>query len=100
MSNLVQLEQQLFAHDLEGAHLARVFLLCEEDLAIAALANLGQNLEVALLQSDATLAKVGSLSTGILGPQLSVAFLVSGGRCRDVGLEGGQPLLSRADIRK
>jgi len=48
VANLVQLEQQLLAHDLQSAHLTRVFLLGQVDLSIATLTDLCENLEVTL----------------------------------------------------
>ena len=46
VSNLIKLEEELLAHDLERAYFSRILLLCEEDLTVAALTDLGQNGEV------------------------------------------------------
>lgn len=48
VANLVQLEQQLLAHDLQSAHFTRILLLGQIDLSIATLADLCENLEVTL----------------------------------------------------
>ena len=48
VSNFVHLEEQLLAHDLQGAYLACILLRRKVDLAIATLANLGEDLEVTI----------------------------------------------------
>jgi hypothetical protein len=48
MADLIELEQQLFAHDFQSAHFLGVLFLGQVDLSIASLPDLCQNLEVAL----------------------------------------------------
>lgn len=83
MTNLVQLEQQLLAHHLQRADLSRVLLLCKEHLAITALANLGQDLEVSLPQPRASLAEVRPFPTEVL---VEGVVVFSFGCCRWRGI--------------
>lgn len=48
MSNLVHLEQELLAHDLQSADLARIFLLRKIYLTIPTLTNLRENVEITI----------------------------------------------------
>ena len=56
MPDLIQLEQQLLTHYLQGTNFARILLRREEYLPIAALPDLGENLKVTMLESCASLA--------------------------------------------
>src|SRR4051812_6967280 len=99
MADLVQLEQQLLAHDLECAHLLSILLLGKKHLAVATLANLGQDLEVSLSQSDSPLAQIGAFPTCVFGPHLVICLLVRlffG----VLGLESSEAVLSRAYVGK
>ena len=82
------LEEELLAYDLEGAHLLGVLLLSQEYLAITALTNLGENLEITMSEAHSALAERSALSAGVLVPQLVVFFLVGLGRGRNVCFEG------------
>lgn len=98
MTDFVQLEEQLFAHDLEGADFSRVLLLGQKHLAVTSLADLRQDLEVTMSETNSSLSKVCALSTSVLGPHLSMGLLVGIGRRGELVLEGIQSVLSRADI--
>lgn len=74
MTDLVQLKQQLLAHDFEGTNFTGVLFLSQVHLSITTLANLGENLEVALPQSSASLAEVGTFTTEILCKSIVVLF--------------------------
>ena len=65
MSDLIKLEQELLAHDLERAHLFCVLLLGQEYLAIAALSDLREDLEVTVAQPCTTLAQIGAFPAEI-----------------------------------
>ena len=67
MANLIQLEQQLLAHDLQRAHLSRVLLLGQVDLAVSTLTDLCENLEIAMSQLCSPLSQIGPLASEILG---------------------------------
>lgn len=56
MSNLIQFEQQLLAHDLQRANFPGIFLLSKEDLSISTLTNLCKDLEIALPETNAALS--------------------------------------------
>lgn len=79
VSNFIQLEQELLAHDLQSADLPCVFLLRKINLPISSLANLCENLEVTLPQSSSSLAEIGSLTAKILGKSI-IVFGFWGGR--------------------
>jgi hypothetical protein len=51
VSNLVQLKEQLLAHDFQGTDFAGVFLLSKIDLPVSTLSNLSENLKVAVSES-------------------------------------------------
>jgi hypothetical protein len=59
--------------------------LCQIDLTIATLADLGQNLKVVLTQAGATLAKMGTLATQIL--EQGWLVIINRGR-RRIGVGG------------
>lgn len=65
MSDLIKLEQELLAHDLERADLARILLRREIDLSIATLTNLCEDLEVTVAQPCTTLAQIGAFPAEI-----------------------------------
>lgn len=87
MADFVKFEQQLLAHDFQCANLLRIFLLGQENLAIAALSHLCENLEVTLSESYPSLAEIGSLSAGIFVPHMSEGFFVGIRRKGVFGLE-------------
>jgi hypothetical protein len=87
VANFVQLEQELLAHDFQGANFSCVLLLCEVHLTIAALSDLGQDLEVCVPQSGASLSKVCSLPTQVLAECLVVLGFRCGWRGRILRLE-------------
>jgi hypothetical protein len=94
MANLVQLEQQLLAHDLQGADFLGILLLGQVDLAVASLANLRQDLEVALPQPRASLAEVGSLTAKVLSQGIVVLGFWRVRRRGVLRLELGQAVLA------
>lgn len=98
VAHLVQLEQQLLAHDLQGAHLLRVLLLGQEHLTVTTLPDLCQDLEVALSESHTPLAQVCPLATGVLAPHLLIGLLIGLGRFRVFGAEGVEAALAVASI--
>lgn len=98
VADFVELEQQLLAHDLQGAHFTRVLLLRQEDLTIATLANLCEDLEVALSQAGAALPQIGALPAQVFGQSL-VVFVLGCGRRRGVlSLELLQAVLARVHV--
>jgi len=98
VANLIQLEEQLLAHDLQRADLSRVLLLGQEHLAIATLADLREYLEVGMPKANATFAQVSPLSACILVPHLIVRLLIGPGRRGELRLEGLEPVLSVSHI--
>lgn len=98
VADLIQLEQQLLAHDLQGANLLRIFLLCEEDLTVATLADLRQDLEVTLSESHSPLAEIRPLPTSVLVPHLFIGLFIGIRRSGVFGLEGIETALSVADV--
>lgn len=66
MANLVQLEQQLFAHHLQSTHFFGVLFLSQVYLPIASLADLCEDLEITLPQSCPSLAEIGTLAAEVL----------------------------------
>lgn len=87
MADLVQLEKQFLAHNLQCADLARVLLLGQIDLSIASLTDLSEDLEVALPQARPSLAQIGALTTEILCKGIIVLCLRCLGRRRILGLK-------------
>lgn len=98
MANLVQLEQKLLAHHLQSAHFSRILLLRQKDLAVAALSNLCEDLEVSLPQPSPPLAEISSLSSKILIERLIVFVLRGSGRCGVLSLELGEAVLARVHV--
>jgi hypothetical protein len=98
MTNLVELEEKLLAHDLERAHFACIFLLRQIYLSIATLPDLRQNLEVALPQPCTSLPEVGSLAPKVLRKSVAVFCLGGGRRRRVLGFELREPALASMDI--
>jgi hypothetical protein len=98
VSNLIQLEQQLLAHDLQGADLSGILLLSEEDLSISTLSNLCKDLEIALAKTDSTLSEIGTLSSNIFLPDRIIRFLVGCRRFGEFGFEVTESSLSLSDI--
>lgn len=98
MADLVELEQQLLAHDLQRADLLGILLLSQEHLAIATLSDLRKNLKVTLSESHPSLAEIGSLSTGILVPHMGEGLFVGIGRKGVLVFEGIESVLAVADV--
>lgn len=98
MSNLIQLEQQLLAHNLQRTNLPSVLLLSEEDLSISALSNLCKNLEIPLAKTHSTLSQIGTLSTNIFLPDRIVCFFGSCWRIGEFGFEVAESVLSSSDV--
>lgn len=100
MANLVELEQQLLAHHLQSTNFACVLFLGQKDLSISSLANLCEDLEIALSKPDSSFSKIGTFSAGVFVPHLSMVLLVGLWWRWIFGLEGCQTLLSGPDIGK
>lgn len=98
VSDLVQLEQQLLAHNLQRTHLSGVLFLGEEDLTIPTLSNLRKNLKVSLSETDSALSKVGSLSANIFLPDRIVCFFWCSWGCGIFGFEVSESGLASANI--
>lgn len=98
MPDLIQFEEQLFAHDFERANFSSIFLLCQVDLTVSTLANLGQYLEVAMSKSGASLSKICPFTTGVFGPGGVVGFWVGSWRLRIAIFELDQAILTTVNI--
>lgn len=98
MADLIQLEQERLAHDLQSAHFFCVLLLRQEDLPVASLTDLCKDLEVALPQPSASLAKIGALAAEILCQSVVVLGLGGFGRCGTARLEVVQAVLALVHI--
>jgi hypothetical protein len=100
VSYLIQFEQQLFAHDLQGANFSSILLLRKEDLSVSALSNLSQDLEVSLAETNTTLPEVRPLPPDIFLPDGCVYFFGCSRRCRVFGFEVVEAVLAGTDIRQ
>jgi hypothetical protein len=67
VTNLVQLEQQFLAHDLQCTHFSRFLLLCQIYLSVATLTDLSQDLEITMSQLCSPLPQICSFSSQIFG---------------------------------
>lgn len=56
MSDLIQFEQQALAHHLQRAYFLRISFLRQIDLSVAALTDLGEDLEIAMSQTSSPFA--------------------------------------------
>ncbi|KAL8686890.1 MAG: hypothetical protein Q9218_006787, partial [Villophora microphyllina] len=74
---LIELEQQLLAHHLQGAYFLRVFLRGKIHLPIATLSDLREDLKVSVAESCTALSQIGSFSAKILVTCLIILL----GRC-------------------
>lgn len=100
MSNFVELEQKLFAHDLQCANFSCILLLSKENLAVATLSDLCEDLEITLAETDSSLSKIGTLSSSILLPNRVVGLFGCLRGRRKLGLKLGKSVLSRANVGK
>src|SRR5689334_11647906 len=98
MANFVEFEEQLFAHNLQSAHLFGVLLLRQEHLAVATLANLSQDLEISVSKANSPLTEIGSLSTRILLPHLIISRCICLWGFRVFGLECIEAVLACANV--
>lgn len=98
VSDLVELEQKLLAHNLESADLPGILLLCKVDLAITSLSDLSQDLEVSLAKTDTTLSQVCALSSSVLVPQWVVYIRRSSWWLRVLCSEMAQTVLTSTNI--
>jgi hypothetical protein len=96
VSNFIQFEEQLLAHNLQRTNFSGILLLGKEDLSISTLSNLRKDLEITLPETNPTLSEIGSLSANVLLPDRIVCFLGRGRRGREV-LEA---VLASADVRQ
>src|SRR4051794_1813419 len=65
MTDLIELEKQLLAHNLQRAYLTRILLLRQIHLSITTLTDLSQNLEITLAKTGTTLAEMGAFATEV-----------------------------------
>lgn len=98
MSDLVELEQQLLAHNLERTHFSGILLLGKENLTVTTLADLRKNLEVALTQPSSSLAEICSLTAEILIKGFIVLSFGRRRRRRILCFELVEPVLPRVHI--
>src|SRR3954463_13757643 len=98
MSNLIQLEQQLLAHDFQRTNLPSILLLGKEDLSIATLSDLCKNLEISLAETNTTFSEICAFSPDIFVPNRIVGIFWSCRRFRVFGFEVGKTSLSRSDV--
>ena len=98
MANLVKLEKQLLAHDLQRADFSGILLLRKEDLTVATLSDLCQDLEVTMSKADASLSEVSTLTTRIFLPQIIVSLFIGLGRRRNFGFERIKSSLTATNI--
>ena len=96
-TDLIHLKERPFAHLLEGAYLAGLLLAGEVDLAVAALSDLSDDVELIDAELRAALAEDDALAPAV---RLEL-FVVLGGRERaggGIGVELGAAVLARADV--
>ena len=86
MSDFVKLKEKFLAHDFQSAHLLCVLLGCQEDLSVATLSDLGEDLKISLTQSCATFTEIGTFSSKVLVLH-RVVFRRSLGWCRVLCVE-------------
>lgn len=98
VSDLVELEQQLLAHDLQRADFPSILLLRQENLPVPTLSDLGENLEITLAQTNTTLPEIGTLSTSIFRPDWVVVFFGSGRWFWELGTELVESILSSTNV--
>jgi len=98
MSNFVELEQQLLAHDLQCTDFSGVLLLSKENLPVATLPHLCENLEITLAEADSSLSKIGTLSPSIFLPNRVIGLFGCLWRSGELGLEMRKPILPRANV--
>lgn len=98
VADLVQLEQKLLAHYLQGAYLLRVLLLGQEYLTVTTLSDLREDLEVTLSESHTSFSQISPLATGVLAPHLLPGLLIGLGRIRVFRAEGVEATLAIAGI--
>lgn len=87
MPNLIKLEEELLAHNLQCADLPSILLLGEEDLAVTALTHLCKNLEITLAETNTALAEIGTLSPNIFLPHRIVGLFGGSWGLREFCLE-------------
>ena len=98
-THLVHFEQRALLHLLERAHLTRVRLACKEDLAVATLAYLGDDLELVDLELDTAFAEEGAFPAAIRLELLGV-FGLSEVPLGGVLVEACSPLFPCRDVAK
>jgi hypothetical protein len=100
VSNFIQFEEQLLAHNLQRTNFSGILLLGKEDLSISTLSNLRKDLEITLPETNPTLSEIGSLSANVLLPDRIVCFLGRGRRGREFSFEVLEAVLASADVRQ
>lgn len=98
-THLVHLEKRLLLHLLERHDLVALLVTGEVYLAVAALADLGEDVELVELQLRAALAEQDALAALVRAP-LGVGLLDGKLTCRDRLAEGRQAALARVEIRE
>lgn len=98
VSYLVQLEEELFAHDLQSTDLLCVSFGRKIHLPVATLADLGEDLEVTVAESGSSLAEIGPFPSKVLALRCFVLFCGCFGRRRDGRFEHGLSALPIVDI--
>lgn len=98
MADLIQLEEQFLAHDLQRAHLLGVLLLGQKHLTVATLTDLCEDLEVTLAKSHPSLSEISSFPTGILVPHLVVGVIIGRGRRGEFLFEGIEAILAITSV--
>lgn len=98
MSYLIQLEEKLFAHNLQSTDLLRVSFGCKIDLSVATLADLGEDLEVAVTESGSSFAEICPFPSKILALCCFIFFCGCFRWRRDARLEHGLSAVTIVDI--
>lgn len=87
MSDLVHLVEKPLAHHLQGTNFSRVFLLRQVHLSISTLADLSQDVEVAMVQSCPSLAQICTFSAEVFTLCCLVLGVIACCRLRVLRLE-------------
>lgn len=87
MPDFIQFEQELLAHDFQGTDFSGVLFSGKVHLSVATLTDLGEDLEVSMAESRATLPEICSFSAQILVSCRFVLFCRSGWRSWKLGIE-------------
>jgi hypothetical protein len=86
------------SRSVKSAHFSGVLLLRQEYLTVAALSDLGQDLEVGMPESHSSFTQIGPFPSSILVPHMFIGFLVGLRRGGIFGLESIESILPISDI--